>query len=110
MALPSLNGCRGPVEYPGSLSHPGLITNIRDSQQIETIGTAYLKKALKEDKRTLVRLLLAEAPDDTTAIPGFLEKQVARDFETGDTVMVNGWILSKTEARQCALYSLEQNN
>ncbi len=28
------------------------------------------------------------------------------DFEAGRTVLVGGWVLSQTEARQCALYSL----
>ena len=28
------------------------------------------------------------------------------DFEAGRTVLVSGWVLSQTEARQCALYSL----
>jgi len=31
---------------------------------------------------------------------------VRRDFETGRTVLVNGWVLAATEARQCALFSL----
>jgi hypothetical protein len=31
---------------------------------------------------------------------------VRRDFETGRTILVNGWVLSVTEARQCALFSL----
>ena len=32
---------------------------------------------------------------------------VQRDFATGRTVILNGWILSLTEARQCALFSLQ---
>jgi hypothetical protein len=31
---------------------------------------------------------------------------VARDFADGHTVLVDGWVLSVTEARQCALFSL----
>jgi hypothetical protein len=31
---------------------------------------------------------------------------VRRDFTEGHTVEVQGWVLSITEARQCALYSL----
>ena len=33
-------------------------------------------------------------------------EQVRRDFAEGRTVEVQGWVLSVTEARQCALYSL----
>ena len=35
-----------------------------------------------------------------------LEALVHDDFVEGRVVMVSGWILSVTEARQCALYSL----
>jgi hypothetical protein len=46
--------------------------------------------------------------------PGFgpwtrraLDEQVEADFGAGrNIVIVNGWVLSTTEARQCALYSL----
>jgi len=34
-----------------------------------------------------------------------LEESIKNDFETGNTVIVDGWILSRTEARQCALLS-----
>jgi hypothetical protein len=35
-----------------------------------------------------------------------LDQQIKNDFITGNMVMVDGWILSVTEARQCALFSL----
>ena len=31
---------------------------------------------------------------------------IADDFAAGRTVMIDGWLLSMTEARQCAVYSL----
>ena len=37
-----------------------------------------------------------------------IAEQVREDFEAGRTVVVDGWLLSVTEARQCALYSLPQ--
>ncbi|CAN0409332.1 unnamed protein product, partial [Laminaria digitata] len=35
-----------------------------------------------------------------------ISKQVQADFAFGHTIQLNGWILSQTEAQQCALYSL----
>ena len=35
--------------------------------------------------------------------------QVRNDFDAGRTVVVDGWLLSVTEARQCALYSVLQS-
>jgi hypothetical protein len=40
-------------------------------------------------------------PDKST------DKQIRDDFAAGRTVLVDGWVLSVTEARQCALYSLK---
>jgi hypothetical protein len=34
--------------------------------------------------------------------------QIRDDFDAGRTVIVDGWLLSRTEARQCALYSALQ--
>jgi hypothetical protein len=31
---------------------------------------------------------------------------IAQDFETDNTVQLDGWVLSRTEARQAALYSI----
>ena len=43
---------------------------------------------------------------DWMRLSGPISALVRRDFETGRTVLVNGWILSVNEARQCALFSL----
>jgi hypothetical protein len=43
------------------------------------------------------------APD---AVQTYFDTKTKDDFEQGHTVVVNGWILSQTEARQCALFSL----
>ena len=43
---------------------------------------------------------------DWMRLSGPISALVRRDFETGRTVLVNGWVLSVTEARQCALFSL----
>ena len=36
--------------------------------------------------------------------------QITDDYNKGNTVMIDGWILSRIEARQCALFSLIQTN
>jgi hypothetical protein len=37
---------------------------------------------------------------------GTLDDQIRDDFAAGRTVVVDGWVLSVTEARQAALFSL----
>jgi hypothetical protein len=38
--------------------------------------------------------------------PRSIDRQVTDDFAAGRTAVVDGWVLSVTEARQCALFSL----
>jgi hypothetical protein len=37
---------------------------------------------------------------------GSIDDQIRDDFTAGRTVVVDGWVLSVTEARQAALFSL----
>ncbi len=34
-----------------------------------------------------------------------LEKRITKDFENDQIIILDGWLISLTEARQCALYS-----
>lgn len=47
-----------------------------------------------------------EGADDGQSIREYLGNRIKNDFEKGNTVEINGWILSVTEARQCAYLSL----
>jgi hypothetical protein len=38
-----------------------------------------------------------------------LENKVENDFKTGKIAVIKGWVLSLTEARQCALFSILQS-
>jgi|SRR5689334_2242038 len=49
---------------------------------------------------------LVPEENDWTRLSAPIPARVRYDFETGRTVLVNGWVLSVTEARQCALFSL----
>jgi len=74
------------------------------------VGTNYRKQIPVEDNETsLVKLLSTDTNEDSSAIEA-LKKEIKNDFEKGNTVMIDGWILSVTEARQCALFSIIQPN
>lgn len=46
---------------------------------------------------------------DNLFIQNLLNQKIKYDFETDNTVIVNGWVLTLTEARQCALlYVIDQ--
>ena len=77
------------------------------------IGTRYLIQAAHECDAAV---LTAELPAGCAAPPASLhsvadmrkliDAQRTRDFATGDTVIIDGWILARTEARLCALTAL----
>jgi hypothetical protein len=45
--------------------------------------------------------------DDPVVLRRIVGEQIRRDFQSGQVVDVDGWLLSETEARLCALVSVE---
>ena len=72
-----------------------------DQQAAEAIGNAYL--ALRPEEKNFLRLNLTMAGIS----PLDVNDAVRRDFATGRIVYVDGWALSRTEARLCALIALD---
>ena len=113
ISLPLLNSCNASVNEH-TLSKPVFLSRLFDEVTIKDAGKAYLQKIpLENDNDKLVRLLtgnssIANAMDEK-AIHQFLDEKVKHDFETGNTILVKGWVLAVTEARQCALFSLVNN-
>jgi len=90
-----------------ALGHPGLLAAL-GPDAVRNLGQRYresvpsesdaprLEAAIRSSRPWTARVGAAHAP---------LADQVRDDFDAGRTVVVDGWLLSVTEARQCALYS-----
>jgi len=97
--------------YYHILDKPEQLSQICDLKTLREIGMAYrLQTASERDADKLVALLssdLAGQPvssaSDSLFIQTLVNQKIRQDFETGNTVIVEGWILAVTEARQCAL-------
>jgi hypothetical protein len=95
------------LEYDQALADPQLLSLIWDTEMIKKIGNQYrLQMPSENSERPLVKSLKAAASEVSLANASNLEEIIKKDFETGNTIIVDGWILSRTEARQCALFSL----
>jgi len=78
------------------------------------VGREYLARVPGEaDPAVLVERLVAAEADrrtldqaDRETLAAWIREKQHEDFELGHTVKVNGWILSETEARLCALAAL----
>ena len=78
------------------------------ADSMRVVGEAYLHRYPGERSRT--RLLGALQPRDGLAkgsagvpTPQVLSRLVTQDFSTDNVVYLNGWVLSRTEARLAAL-------
>jgi hypothetical protein len=106
LTLPLAEGCSPSPEIVAS--RPFVFSKLADKKTIAEAGVAYRKKFPKEDdKITLSNLLIgAKASLDKSVIEKQLDDHVMADFKDGKTITAAGWVLSITEARQCALYSI----
>jgi len=97
-----------------TLAQPKILSLLCDKRTIGMLGRAYLK--LKPDESccgTLSNDLLGDKAidagvenQDMSEVGLQIEKMIKRDFETGNIVILKGWVLSITEARQCAFFSI----
>lgn len=89
------------------LSNPNSLLSIMNNDELEIIGIEYLNKFPQEAKQeVLVKLIYDNYPDDISnfELEYLIQEKITLDFEKNNIVVLNGWILSKAEARQCALY------
>jgi hypothetical protein len=75
------------------------------------LGRRYLEGAPGESDAARLVALIGTMPSDgesDAALRERLQARIRQDFIDGATVAVDGWLLSLTEARLCALVSLLQ--
>ena len=93
-------------DYNTALAEPGMLSYIWDDATIRAIGESYRKQFPDENsKRKLINLLSDNPTATTEVLARAVDSQIHTDYENEDIVMLDGWMLSLTEARQCALYS-----
>lgn len=85
---------------------------VSTSQDAQDLGRAYFAiQPEEESEDTLIRLLSADLDVSVFGMnDGELRlvsrARMRRDFEEGNTVLVRGWVFSRTELRLCGLAAL----
>jgi hypothetical protein len=92
-------------EDPAALGKPALVEMLGPERARE-IGTQYRASVRTENTEAALRDAISRSRGRQFLRARSIEEQIRDDFAAGRTVVVNGWVLSQTEARQCALYSL----
>jgi hypothetical protein len=98
---------RGTGEDAQALAQPALLEMLGPERARE-IGTQYRAAVPKENTAAALRAAISSS--QKKRFPWIwsrsIEERIRDDFAAGRTVVVSGWVLAETEARQCALYSL----
>lgn len=81
-----------------TLETPDFLAHVCDAATIRQLGDAYRAKTPAESSQEKLIELLT---------PGVSAKKIQADYANGNIVTLKGWVISLTEARQCALYSLD---
>jgi hypothetical protein len=109
--LPWLEACQSNSDP--SIATPDFLSQIQEAKAIRAIGEAYIKIHPEEASPTTLSALLMgqqKGKADPTSITKNLREKISNDFQSGAVVVIKGWVLSITEARQCALFYLSFNS
>jgi hypothetical protein len=105
--------CDSPSQWTAVLATPSMLGKFCSDAEIKEIGATFCQDNPDEDSiRTLEKKLLTQAdgnllePDTNEKLDKHLSQLIEADFHRDDTIMIKGWVISRTEARQCALYFL----
>ena len=98
-------------EHP--LLYPLILSGFCDEKTIRKIGVSYRALVPNENSEDKLLALLTNGmsnrqtkSSDYALVVSQLEMKIEKDFKEKKDKIINGWVLSETEARQCALLSL----
>ena len=98
--------CAGDAD---SLARPALLDMLGPARA-RALGARYRQMVPRENDADALRAAIQGGARSQLrrlwVPPPSVADQVRDDFAAGRTVVVNGWVLAVTEARQCALLSL----
>lgn len=109
-----------PVLFPEAASEieKGICLLFKNDESFRKVGHNYLMKNPKDANLNFLRMkLLSDAEkylvdfsmnclESNMRLTGFLQRKIRNDFETHNTICIDGWIMSETEIHLAAYLSL----
>lgn len=71
-------------------------SQLANHKGVQSLGKKYLKTYPQESTSHVLRSFIPRTRSG-------IRKQIIRDFESGNLVSLDGWLLARTECRVCAL-------
>lgn len=98
-------------------AQPRLLSSVTNRKDIKSLGKLYVQLFPHESNYNILFNLLSDknsgtarmSESDTRMIRSQMDRKITDDFRNERTLILNGWVVSITEARQCALYFLLQS-
>lgn len=87
------------------VDRPALIAML-GPDRVKQIGERYRAQTPSENSASALRMEIARRGRFPFPQRDPIANQIERDFEDGRVVIIDGWVLAITEARQAALFSL----
>ena len=109
LSLPSSGWLSAPADTANGLAYPGLL-DILGPEKVYALGQQYRIAFPEEADPAILRAALLKHPDiePGPTSSAAIKQLIHDDFARGRTVCIDGWVLSKTVARQSALFSYER--
>jgi len=108
IACVSESGCSSATDRDtAAVDRPQLLAML-GPDRVRQLGTHYRAATPSENNAAALRGAVSHGHHLRIPLLGIgsLDDEVRDDFAAGRTVLVDGWVLSVTEARQAALFSL----
>ncbi len=97
------------------LIKPKELDRFCEEKEINDMGKEYRNQMPSEDRKDILTKLLLNnngivfKKSSNIPLEDFLDKKINEDFQSSKIIVLKGWIISITEARQCALFSMNYN-
>lgn len=91
-----------------AVAQPALL-GMLGADRVRELGARYRQITPAENSAGALLAAISSGRRQGSTLPWIrptIAQSIRDDFANGRTVLVNGWVLAATEARQCALFSL----
>lgn len=112
-SVPAYQYYKKKSKFYNTLVTPNELSRFCDEGIIRDIGLSYRSMTPAENEKKKLKDLLLTGDDgkqtkesDNEAVFELIDKKIRKDFKEDKLQVIKGWVISTTEARQCALFSL----